>query len=45
MLAPELVALDTIEREVAERRLAVSAQLRDTDLVCINTIEAAHLIQ
>lgn len=45
MTAPELVAIDTIEREVAERRDEFRDQLRYADLVSINTLEAAHLIQ
>lgn len=45
MIAPELVAIDTIEREVAERRDEFRAQLRYADLISINTLEAAHLIQ
>ena len=45
MIAPQLVAIDTIEREVAERRDEFRAQLRRADLVSINTLEAAHLIQ
>ncbi len=44
-IEPELVALDTIEREVAERRDEFRAQIRHADLVTINTLEAAHLIQ
>lgn len=42
---PEVVAIDTIEREVAERRDEFRAQLRHADIVSINTLEAAHLIQ
>ncbi|MCY4617776.1 MAG: PfkB family carbohydrate kinase [Chloroflexi bacterium] len=45
MIDPELVAIDTIEREVAERRDEFRAQLHHADLVSINTLEAAHLIQ
>ncbi len=45
MAAPELVAIDTIEREVAERRDEFREQVRAADLVSINTLEAAHLIQ
>ena len=45
MSEPELVAIDTIEREVAERRDEFRDQLRRADLVSINTLEAAHLIQ
>ncbi|MCY3558334.1 MAG: PfkB family carbohydrate kinase [Chloroflexi bacterium] len=45
LIEPELVAIDTIEREVAERRDEFRAQLRHADLVSINTLEAAHLIQ
>lgn len=45
MIEPELVAIDTIEREVAERRDEFRAQLRYADLISINTLEAAHLIQ
>ena len=41
---PELVALDTIEREVAEQRAEFRAQLHYADLVSINTLEAAHLL-
>ena len=43
--SPELVAIDTIEREVAEKRDAFRDQLRHADIVSINTLEAAHLIQ
>ena len=42
---PELVAIDTIEREVAERRDDFRALLRFADIVSINSLEAAHLIQ
>ncbi len=45
MIAPELVAIDTIEREVAERRDEFREQVKTADLVSINTLEAAHLIQ
>ena len=45
MLKPKLVAIDTIEREVAERREEFRVQLRHADIVSINTLEAAHLIQ
>lgn len=45
MAAPELVAIDTIEREVAERRDEFREQVRRADLVSINTLEAAHLIE
>ncbi|MDE2966312.1 MAG: PfkB family carbohydrate kinase [Chloroflexota bacterium] len=45
MVEPELVAIDTIEREVAERREEFRAQLRYADIVSINTLEAGHLIQ
>lgn len=45
MAAPELVVIDTIEREVAERRDEFREQVRAADLVSINTLEAAHLIQ
>ena len=45
MIEPELVAIDTIEREVAERRDEFRDQLRYADIVSINTLEAAHLIQ
>ncbi len=45
MAAPELVAIDTIEREVAERRDEFREQVRAADLVSINTLEAAHLIE
>ena len=45
MISPELVAIDTIEREVAERREEFRDQLQHADLVSINTLEAAHLIQ
>lgn len=45
MIDPELVAIDTIEREVAERRDEFREQLRYADIVSINTLEAAHLIQ
>ena len=45
MLEPELVAIDTIEREVAERRDEFREQLRYADIVSINTLETAHLIQ
>jgi len=45
MLEPELVALDTIEREVAERRDEFRELMRYADIVSINTLEAAHLIQ
>lgn len=45
MIEPELVAIDTIEREVAERRDEFRAQLRYADMISINTLEAAHLIQ
>ncbi len=45
MIEPELVAIDTIEREVAERRDEFREQLRYANLVSINTLEAAHLIQ
>lgn len=45
MIEPELVAIDTIEREVAERREEFRDQLRYADIVSINTLEAAHLIQ
>lgn len=44
MAAPELVVIDTIEREVAERRDEFREQVREADLVSINTLEAAHLI-
>ena len=39
-----LVAIDTIEREVAERTDEFRELLREVDLVSINTLEAAHLI-
>ena len=39
-----LVAIDTIEREVAERTDEFRELLRESDLVSINTLEAAHLI-
>lgn len=42
--APELVALDTIEREVAERTQEFRDQIRSCDLVSINEQEAALLI-
>ena len=45
MTEPALVAIDTIEREVAERREEFREQLRYADIVSINTLEAAHLIQ
>ena len=45
LIEPELVAIDTIEREVAERRDEFRDQLRYADIVSINTLEAAHLIQ
>ena len=45
MVAPRMVAIDTIEREVAERREEFRAQLHYADIVSINTLEAAHLIQ
>lgn len=45
MIGPELVAIDTIEREVAERREEFREQVKSADLVSINTLEAAHLIQ
>ena len=45
MIAPELVAIDTIEREVAERRDEFREQLHYADIVSINTLETAHLIQ
>ncbi|MDE2893413.1 MAG: PfkB family carbohydrate kinase [Chloroflexota bacterium] len=45
MAAPELVVIDTIEREVAERRDEFREQVREADLVSINTLEAALLIQ
>lgn len=45
MISPELVAIDTIEREVAERRDEFREQVKSADLVSINTLEAAHLIQ
>lgn len=45
MIDPTLVAIDTIEREVAERREEFREQLRYADIVSINTLEAAHLIQ
>ena len=45
MVEPELVAIDTIEREVAERRDEFREQLRYADIVSINTLETAHLIQ
>ncbi|MCY3567702.1 MAG: PfkB family carbohydrate kinase [Chloroflexi bacterium] len=45
LVEPELVAIDTIEREVAERRDEFRAQLRHANLVSINTLEAAHLIR
>jgi len=45
MVEPKLVAIDTIEREVAERRDEFREQLRYADIVSINTLEAAHLIQ
>jgi sugar/nucleoside kinase (ribokinase family) len=45
MISPRLVAIDTIEREVAERRDEFREQLRFADIVSINTLEAAHLIQ
>ncbi len=44
MLGPQIVAIDTIEREVAERRDEFRAQLHYADLISINTLEAAHLI-
>ncbi len=40
----QLVAIDTIEREVAERTDEFRELLREADLVSINTLEAAHLI-
>lgn len=45
MNEPELVAIDTIEREVAERRDEFREQLQYADIVSINTLETAHLIQ
>ena len=45
MTGPELVAIDTIEREVAERRDEFREQLRYADIISINTLEAAHLIE
>ncbi len=45
MAEPELVAIDTIEREVAERREEFRDQLQYADIVSINTLETAHLIQ
>ena len=45
MSAPRTVALDTIEREVADRRDEFRNQLHYADIVSINTLEAAHLIQ
>ncbi|MCY3920934.1 MAG: PfkB family carbohydrate kinase, partial [Chloroflexi bacterium] len=45
MAAPELVVIDTIEREVAERRDEFREQVREADLVSINSLEAALLIQ
>jgi len=45
MIEPTLVAIDTIEREVAERREEFREQLRYADIVSINTLEAAHLVQ
>ena len=45
MVEPQLVAIDTIEREVADRRDEFREQLRYADIVSINTLEAAHLIQ
>ena len=44
MSGPELVALDTIEREVAEQTEAFRAELGLADIVSINTLEASHLI-
>ena len=45
MIEPKLVAIDTIEREVAQRREEFREQLQYADIVSINTLEAAHLIQ
>ncbi len=45
MTGPELVAIDTIEREVADRREDFRDQLHWADIVSINTLEAAHLIE
>ena len=42
---PKVVAIDTIEREVAERRLEFREQLQFADIVSINTLEAAHLVE
>ena len=41
----KLVALDTIEREVVERRDEFRDQLHYADIVSINTLEASHLIE
>jgi ribokinase len=45
MIEPQLVAIDTIEREVADRRDEFREQLRYADIVSINTLETAHLIR
>ena len=45
IIGPELVAIDTIEREVAERREEFREQVKTSDLVSINTLETARLIQ
>ena len=45
IIEPQLVAIDTIEREVADRREEFREQVKSADLVSINTLEAAHLIQ
>ena len=45
MAGTPTVAIDTIEREVAERRDEFRDQLRYADIVSINTLEAGHLIQ
>ena len=45
IIDPQLVAIDTIEREVAERRDEFREQLRYADIVSINTLEAGHLIE
>ena len=44
MAAAELVALDTIEREVADHTEAFRAELALADIVSINTLEASHVI-
>ena len=45
MIAPKTVAIDTIEREVADRRDEFRDLLHYADIVSINTLEAAHLIE